>query len=207
MTSTLGQMLHSEVVQPDGMTSGIVKKGQTIRVTDLDGQQVGDFCIWSAHDPKNEYLDDVYSNLVNKTWRLTAGHKLITNMCNTIATITEDKCGMHYSGGDFCSQPIKEYVLRTGAGRGCRERLETEAAKHGLEKSHVNPLCNFNLFMNVYYEPDGTWEIRLPTSKPGDYIDLRAEMDFLWAVSVCDDGYTSALPLSPLKFELYDAPE
>ena len=32
-----------------------VKKGQTLEIVDLEGQQVGDFTAWLASDP-NEYL-------------------------------------------------------------------------------------------------------------------------------------------------------
>jgi uncharacterized protein YcgI (DUF1989 family) len=39
--------------------------------------------------------------------------------------------------------------------------------------------------MRVVVEADGTMEIKEPTSVPGDYYDLRAEMDLLIGVSNC----------------------
>ncbi|TMK22883.1 MAG: DUF1989 domain-containing protein [Alphaproteobacteria bacterium] len=40
-------------------------------------------------------------------------------------------------------------------------------------------------FMNVEVDGNGTMEIREPTSVPGDYYDLRAEMDLLIGISNC----------------------
>jgi hypothetical protein len=39
--------------------------------------------------------------------------------------------------------------------------------------------------MNVEVDGNGTMEIREPTSVPGDYYDLRAEMDLLIGISNC----------------------
>jgi hypothetical protein len=43
----------------------------------------------------------------------------------------------------------------------------------------------FNVFMNVEVRPDGSFTILPPTAKKGDYIELRAEMDVLAAISAC----------------------
>jgi uncharacterized protein YcgI (DUF1989 family) len=54
--------------------------------------------------------------------------------------------------------------------------------------------CGFNYrdipnafvpFMNVEVDENGTMEIREPTSVPGDYYDMRAEMDLLIGISNC----------------------
>ena len=39
--------------------------------------------------------------------------------------------------------------------------------------------------MRVDVAPDGAMEIKEPTSGPGDFYDLKAEMDLLVAVSNC----------------------
>jgi hypothetical protein len=39
--------------------------------------------------------------------------------------------------------------------------------------------------MNVDVRPDGSFNILAPTAMKGDYIDLRAEMDVLAAISAC----------------------
>jgi len=42
--------------------------------------------------------------------------------------------------------------------------------------------------MNVQYDPaTGMFVILEPVSRPGDYIEFRAEMDLLCALSACPD--------------------
>ena len=43
----------------------------------------------------------------------------------------------------------------------------------------------FNVFMNADLRPDGSFTILPPTARKGDYIELRAEMNVLAAVSAC----------------------
>ena len=62
----------------------------------------------------------------------------------------------------------------------------------------------FNVFMTVDYTPGGDWLILEPVTKPGDYIDLRAEMDLMWMVSVCNfPDETNGFKPTPLRFEHY----
>jgi uncharacterized protein YcgI (DUF1989 family) len=46
-----------------------------------------------------------------------------------------------------------------------------------------------NFFMNVPVEADGQMAIVDGWSKPGDHVDLRAEMDVLVAISNCPQIY------------------
>jgi uncharacterized protein YcgI (DUF1989 family) len=56
-------------------------------------------------------------------------------------------------------------------------------ARHGLGPEHVVP--NVNWFMDVPLGPDGAAEIVEGRSQPGDFVDLRAEMDVLAVISNC----------------------
>ena len=60
--------------------------------------------------------------------------------------------------------------------------------------------------MNVAYEPDGSWVIRPPTSKAGDYIELKAEMDCLVAISNCpqENSPVKAYNPTPVKLILFE---
>jgi len=84
--------------------------------------------------------------------------------------------------------------------------LEDAFADHGIPAHYLQSVSCFNVFMNVDYAPDGRWQIREPVTKAGDYIDLRAEMDLMWAVSVCawPEVVNGTKPTS-LRFETYAA--
>jgi uncharacterized protein YcgI (DUF1989 family) len=118
-------------------------------------------------------------------------------------TIAKDTVGVHYFGGGFCSRPLNEFE---GVNQhGCRDTLEEALATHDLSPLYLSPSACFNVFMNFPYGADGKWDILRPTTKPGDHVDLRAEMDALWAVSCCHfPGDCNGDNPTPLKFELFD---
>lgn len=204
MPSTLGKLLEERTLGPGTSSSGLIRKGQTLRLIDIEGEQVADFVAWKAGDP-SEYQDIVYTNFVNHSWKIGVGGRLVSNHLNTMWTITEDDCQEHYMGGGFCSRDLHVYDGFPPKD-GCRDRLQREIAKYDLTPLHLREISCFNIFMHVAYDPDGTWEIRRPKSKAGDHIDLRAEMDLQWAVSICDDPWSNGDRPTPMKVEIYDAP-
>ena len=65
----------------------------------------------------------------------------------------------------------------------CRQNFLHALAPYGLGKKDI--VANLNWFMNVPVGPDGAMDIVDGISKPGDYVDLRAEMDVLAVISNC----------------------
>ena len=60
---------------------------------------------------------------------------------------------------------------------------------HGLTPEDVPDV--FNMFMNVSYDDEGRYHIHGPVAGKGGYIDMRAEMDSLVALSACPAGDVS----------------
>ena len=56
-------------------------------------------------------------------------------------------------------------------------------ARYGMTKRDIVP--NINFFMNVPIEPSGAITVVDGVSKPGDHVELRAEMDVICAISNC----------------------
>ena len=56
---------------------------------------------------------------------------------------------------------------------------------YGLTAKDIDGGSCFSFFMDLGYEPDGNMGTREPKTKPGDYIDLMAEMDIIVAISAC----------------------
>ncbi|MGZ0247276.1 MAG: DUF1989 domain-containing protein, partial [Alphaproteobacteria bacterium] len=81
----------------------------------------------------------------------------------------------------------------------------TEAlAPYGLTGDDVFDI--FNVFMKVDLHEDGGFTI-LPTDVgPDDYIDIRADMDILAAVSACpaDTSPTNGGKSGPLGIKIFD---
>ncbi len=57
------------------------------------------------------------------------------------------------------------------------------------------------------YDPDGTFEIRPTPTQPGDYADLRAEMDVLAGISNCpqENNPGTGYNPTPMKIIVYES--
>jgi urea carboxylase-associated protein 1 len=164
--------------------SGVVKKGRTIRIVDLEGNQSGDCIIYNALDPAERYsAPDTIA--AQRNIFLTTGSRLISNEGNVMMTITADTCGRHDTIGGACSceSNTLRYGHHTRHQHACVENFIYELAQHGLGKRDMT--SNINWFMNVPVEADGSLGIVDGISAPGKYLDLRAEMDTLVVISNC----------------------
>jgi uncharacterized protein YcgI (DUF1989 family) len=67
----------------------------------------------------------------------------------------------------------------------------------------------FNIFMDSFVKEDGTLVIRVPSSKAGDRVIMRAEMDIIAAASSCpmDLNETGARGVSPIELFVSDSLE
>ena len=59
------------------------------------------------------------------------------------------------------------------------------AAMQGLGLTPPECPSPLNLFMNIPWTPNGKLSFDPPTTKPGDYVTLRAELDCIVAMSAC----------------------
>jgi len=198
--------LFERIVPAREYTSFILHRGEILRVIDLDGKQVADLVALSAAD-KSEKLSCVYSNLLNGTWKLTKGHILYSNRAHPMLSIIEDKVGRHYSGGGFCSEEINFLRFKIPNTRNCADNLTSAFISHGIQPEDFNFDCCFNIFMNLTFQPNGSMMLQEPLSKPGDYIDLKAEMDSIIAISSCpqDRNPCNGFKPTPLQIKVFDS--
>lgn len=205
MQENTGTLIYSITLEPGQSTSGTLKTGQLIKIIDIAGQQVCDFASCNQHDP-TEYCDLIYSMFAKEAWKLSVGDILYTKRMRPIWTIVEDTCGTHEWTGGFCSREFNQFLYGTDQ-PGCRDLLEAELIKLGLSPSLLVPSSCINPFMNMPHYLNGSWPVELPLSKPEDHLDLRAEMPVFWVASVCTmPPPTNGLPLTPIRFEIYDMP-
>ncbi|MBW1897052.1 MAG: DUF1989 domain-containing protein [Deltaproteobacteria bacterium] len=200
-----GKIILDHVITAREYTSLILRRGETLRVIDLEGKQVADLVALSRED-RGEKLSCVYSNILNSTWKLTRGHILFTNRTNPIFTITEDKVGLHYSGGGFCSETLNHFRYRATNTRNCEDNLTMAFKPYGINRVDFDFDCCFNIFMNLTFQPDGSMKLQEPLSQPDDYIDLRAEMDCIVAISNCpqDRNPCNGFKPTPLQILVFD---
>jgi urea carboxylase-associated protein 2 len=176
--------LYEETVPGGGHTSFVLKRGQLLRLTDLEGGGNASVLLFNAAE-KSERLNLPDSLKCQHTARLTAGHCLYSDMGRVLAAITADTCGWHDSlGGVLNDAEVQEKYgagryqeLRNGFHRNGADNLLVEMGKWDMRLQDL--LMCLNLFSRVDVDADGCLRFAQGNSKAGDYVELYAPMDTL----------------------------
>lgn len=186
MTASLAlrPTLYEETVPGGGHTSFVLKRGQLLRLTDIEGGANVSLLLLNAHE-KSERLNLPDTLKCQHTARLTAGHCLYSDMGRILAAITADTCGWHDSMGGLLNAvevaekygQVRYQELRNGFFRNGMDNLLVELGKWDLGLADL--LMNLNLFSKVTVDSDGCFHFEAGNSKAGDYLELYAPMDTL----------------------------
>ncbi|MBY3100611.1 urea carboxylase-associated family protein [Rhizobium laguerreae] len=181
---SLENAVQDHFIAAEAPWSGIVRKGQTIRIEDSYGQQAIDTLFYRADDFAERYSNQDTMRAQSGAY-IGAGTKIISNEGNVMLVMTADSCGRHDTSAGACS--CESNTVRFGHGtkylHACRDNFVIEVTKHGMSKRDIVP--NINFFMNVPIKPNGEMTIVDGISAPGDYVELVAEMDVLCVISNC----------------------
>ncbi len=160
-----------------------VARGQTLRIINTHGSQVLDTWAFNAEDP-GEYMSMEHTRASCKKLKPGIGEAFVTNHRRSILTLLSDSSpGVHDTLIAACD-PYR-YLLLGHAGHhdNCTENLHAALSSIGL-KSAVTP-CPLNLFMNTPADADGAIRWLAPVSRPGEAVELRAEIDCVVVFSAC----------------------
>ena len=120
---------------------------------------------------------------------------LYSNLANPLFSIAEDSCGFHDTIGGCCSRESNRVRYGVADTPNCRDNFLRGLEPHGLGRRDI--VANINFFMYVPVGTDGAMGIADGRSKPGDYVDLRAEMDVLAVLSNCPQMNNPANGFNP----------
>jgi hypothetical protein len=181
----MDQVSVDEIIAAGSPWSGIVEAGSTLRIVDLEGHQGVDFLCYNADDPQERYNAPNTIKAAG-TIALNTGIVLYSDRANPLMTLVEDTCGDHDTIGGCCSVPSNQMLYGVTSPKGCREIFLEALAPFGLGWSDLAP--NINFFCDVPVNPDRSLApgvFATSKSKAGDYVDLRADMRVLVAISNC----------------------
>lgn len=180
-----GKIVSDEIVAPGGNWGAVVARGHVVRIIDMEGKQGVDFLCYNAADPLERYHAP---NTIKKarSLALTTGHSFYSDVARPLMTMVGDTVGHHDTIGGCCSAPSNAMLYGARNVPGCRENFLAVLARFGLGRRDIVP--NLNFFANVPVRQgnalaDLVFEDSL--SKPGDHVDLRADMDVIAAISNC----------------------
>jgi uncharacterized protein len=189
-----------ERIEPRSGTAFALAKGAVLTVSDPDGGQVSDLLAYNADD-----IGEVISNGrtfdYEETINLGKGNRLWSNRSNPMLTIVEDSVGRH----DFLLTPCSKATFRhfypdKPVHRGCFGNLAEALAPYGVHEDAI-PTA-FNVFMNVPVDRDGALRVDPPTTRPGDKISLRAEMDLVIGLTACSAYASNGGSFKPIDYEI-----
>jgi urea carboxylase-associated protein 1 len=176
------KVLREETVAPAGYFSAEIRKGQVLRIVDVEGQQVADLVTINAGNIA-EKLSVMNTINLNKQVFPRVGYVLYSDEARGMMTIIADTCGVHDMLAGACSSFTNEKRYGVKDTKNCRDNLAAALKPWGITWKDVP--FNMNVFMNCPIGSDGNWSIQVPKSKAGDYIDFRAEMNVIAAFSNC----------------------
>lgn len=162
-----------------------LRKGQTLRLVNTHGTQVVDLWAFNAND-LTEHMSMPHTRAALSKIIPTVGDTFMTNRRDDILTITADTSpGHHDTLIPACDahRYRKQYGMQEYH-RNCNDNLK-EALEGIGEKGFEFAPGPFNVWMNIPVDEGGKILWKPATSKAGDYIEFRAEMDCIVAMSAC----------------------
>ena len=161
-----------------------IEAGRSFRVLDPEGGQVADTWAFVADDP-GEFHSAQHTRAVNSALFPPVGGQFVTNARRPILTLEEDATpGIHDMLIAACDPPRYVPLGVTGWHASCEENLQNAFRAIGLEPPRWAPQP-INLFMNTPARQSGEIEWLPAETGAGDYVQLRAELDIVLAVSAC----------------------
>lgn len=162
-------------------------EGQTLRITDLEGNQAADTLFFNADDTAERYsMTDTLRGQRNVF--LSTGTVLRSSEDRPMLEIVADTCGRHDTLGGACSceSNTVRYDLEKRHMHACRDSWMLAVAEHpeyGLTRRDITH--NVNFFMNVPVTDEGGLDFAAGISAPGKYVEMVAKMNVLVLISNC----------------------
>src|SRR3984957_17214502 len=82
--------------------SRLLKRGQTLRIVGIEGQQAVDALLYCAKDPSERYSAQDTIRVQGSAY-VELGTRLVSNRGRIMARITSDTCGRHDTSAGCCS--------------------------------------------------------------------------------------------------------
>jgi len=195
------QQIKELVIEPRTGTALTIQKGQFLRVTDIEGSQVVDLVSYSNRDPQQYLSSPRTMDYSNKVY-FTTGDLLYSNQSNPMWTILDDTVGKHCFLFAPCDQKMFELTYNVTENHpNCFDNLSGSLSPYGISPQQI--FVPFNIFMHVEITNTGEIEIKPPLSNPGDFIELRAEMEMIVGISACSAYKSNNYSFSPIRLEIF----
>lgn len=180
-----------------------LQKGQTIKVINVEGQQIADFIAYNEHDLM-ERLDPVATSDATQSTAIREGGILYSNLYRPMVTLLKDTVGKHDLLSPACRPEMYKLLFNKEKPlENCYCILNKALSNYNIPAPRQH--YPFNIFMNTVIDQANQIKVKTSLASAGDYVELRAEMDLIIAISACPNeesagnGYHS----TDIKIEVY----
>jgi uncharacterized protein YcgI (DUF1989 family) len=211
------------LVPPRDARAFPVPAGHFLRIVSIEGPQVGDLNLWHAHDLSERFFSGKTRAL--HATHVSTGDRLWSTLpsLRPMATITHDTldwygwdadgAGVHDVIGTRCDPYTNLLLKGTEYHHCCHSNLTRAlAAERNLPlaeaERHVHDVLN--VFMCTGFTRDThQYFMKASPVRPGDFLELFAEIDLLAALSACPGGdcgsghSDDSARCHPLKVEIH----
>jgi uncharacterized protein len=182
------ELILEEALRGGQMWSRALRRGQRLRITDLEGGAAVAALFFNAEEPSERYnMPDTLK--AQHIARLTAGYCLYSDMGRILCSVTQDSVGWHdtITGHGTAAHGRAKFgegtyqKLRNDWYRNTRDNFLVELGKYDLGKRDL--VANVNFFVKVVADAEGTLSFVPNHSPAGSFVELRAEMNTLVVLS------------------------
>lgn len=201
------RVLWSERMPGGAHWSWRLKRGTALRFVALGEQANVSLVLYAAHSPLERYnMPD--SLKAQHTAHFTRGHVLMSDMGRAMASFTEDSVGWHDPLGALLDNELmtakygeRRYEqARNAMHRSGKDGLLIEIGKYGLTKRDL--IAPVNLFSKVSVDAQGRFQFAPNHAKAGDFVELRFDMDVIFAISTAPHALDANPVYAPKKLGL-----
>lgn len=177
--------VHEDILVPARgfMKARRLAAGQSMRIIQVDGQQCADLILFDASDFRHR-CSMVPTILNTGRWRLSRGDQVMSNRGQPMALIADDTLSAYQTCGNSCSAGLNEMRYGVEGTHSCQMNLVGSMSEYDFRPSDIGEGV-FGVFFNMVYAEDGSVVIEPLQNGTCDYVDLRAEMDLVVALSAC----------------------
>ena len=172
-------------------------RGQALRLVNLSGGSAVALIAWRETDP-SERINTADTAKVQWRASLGKGRMILSDMGRAMLSIIEDTSGQH----DLLVGGLSS--ASAGGERNSRDNFLGAVGKLGLDRRDI-PMC-VTFFAPVTVRQDGRFDWRDDARRAGDFVDLRAEMDLLVALSNCPHPLDPSPDPGPVQAIRFRAP-
>jgi urea carboxylase-associated protein 2 len=199
-----GAVISREQVPSGWYASVRLRRGEALRIVDDTGCSSVSLIGWREEET-SERINCADTVKVQWSAAISKGRVLLSDMGRVFLSLIEDTSGAHdlMVGGSTPASTLQAFGATT---RNSQENFLLAAAKIGLGLRDI-PSC-VTFFAPVSLDEKGRFLWNSSRKRPGDFVDLRAEMNLVLVLSNCSHPLDPARPATcePVTLIRHHAP-